>query len=296
MTIGILPVSDQFGDTLFSADWDFNVGGIAYAAQRGQLDYRVAYLRLVDTVNGGLSELVNDGNVYTGDVNIAFNGLKAGIHLYFLDVGKSSVSPDGIEEGWYGITASGDLGPASLNGFFLVNHGQNGTDPSNTGYALKAEGGLPLGQARAGLLFIYTTGDKAGDPVNDRFLTVQEIVGTLGYWAYTHLFTANGPSDVNDLGLTIGNNGRGLLTIQAKLSSPLVERLSGEMVVGYFQAAEDNATGDNDMGTELAGMLTYAMAQNLNLQAGAAGALMGDFFGAGADDLYEVFSRFQLQF
>jgi hypothetical protein len=240
-----------------------------------------------------------------GDLNFGLNGIKAGAHVYHLYVGQVSdttstaLSAGKTTEGWYGLTASGDFGPAALNGFFILNNGKTSGGPYHTGYAVKGEGSLPLGPARGNLLVIYTTGDKFVGGVqetNDRFVTVQQIVGTQGYWAYTHLFTANGPSDVNDLGLRIDNGGSGLLTIQGKLSAPLVERLSGDLVVGYFQAAEDNAAGNNDMGTEVAGMLTVGVAKNLNLQAGVAGAFLGDFFATGADDLYEAFSRFQLQF
>lgn len=307
LAVGILPASDQVGDTLFSADWDFNVGGIAYVAKaKGvPVDYRLAYLRLVDTVNSVVkSDLTRDGHIYVGDVNFGRNALKVGAHVYYLyiggrlaDSGADTVLQAGkTEEGWYGLTAAGDFGPAALNGFFILNNGRTAGSPTHTGFAVKGEGSLLLGPARGNLLFIYTTGDKEGDPVDDQFSTVQAMVGTQGYWAYTHLFTANGPSDVNDLGVRIDNGGRGLLTIQGKLSAPLIERLSGDMVVGYFQAAEDNAAGNKDMGTEVAGMLTLEVAKNLNLQVGAAGAFLGDFFATDADDLYEAFSRFQLQF
>jgi len=304
LAIGILPVSDQFGDTLFSSDWDFNVGGILHTAKTGPVEHRLAYLRLVDTVNSNTkADLTRDGHIYLGDLNFKLNELTVGAHVYYLYQGKvadqTGTSPPpagGIQEGWYGITASVPLGPAAFNGFFILNSGfSDATLQHHTGYAVKGEGSLPLGPARGNLLVIYTTGDKPGQ-TSDRFVTIQQLVGTQGYWAYTHLFTANGPSDVNDLGLRIDNGGSGLLTIQGKLSVPIVERLSGDLVVGYFQAAEDNAAGNSDMGTEVAGMLTFEVAKDLNLQAGVAGAFLGDFFGTNADDLYEGFSRFQLQF
>lgn len=304
LAVGILPASDQVGDTLFSADWDFNVGGIAYVAKKGRVDYRLAYLRLVDTVNSSVNaDLTRDGNIYVGDLNFKLNEVRVGVHAYYLYLGKvadqtgpSPPPPGGLQEGWYGLTASAPLGPVALNGFAIVNTGfSDSTRQHHTGFAVKGEGSFSLGQARASLLAIYTTGDKPGD-VDSRFVTVQEIVGTQGYWAYTHLFTANGPSDVNDLGVRIDNGGRGLLTVQGKLSGPIVKRLSGDLIAGYFRSARDNAAAKHYMGTEVAGMLTLEVAKNLNLQAGAAGGFMGDFFATGADNLYEVFSRFQLQF
>lgn len=305
ITVGILPISDQVGDTLFSADWDFNVGGIAYMAKRGPIDYRLAYLRLVDTVNSGnISDLDNDGNVYVADLNYGLDMVKLGAHIYYLGIGRvtdprapASLSDGRTDESWYGLTAAGSLGPSSLNGFFIINNGKTSGSDEHTGYAVKAEGSIPLGPAKGFLLFIYTTGDDPGK-VDKRFTTIQNFVGTQGYWAYTHLFTANGPSDVNDLGVRIDNGGLGLLTLQGKLSSPIVARLSGDLIAGFFQAAKEKvAGGGKNMGTELAGMLTFEVSNNLNLQAGVASAFLGDdFFGANADDLYEVFSRFQLQF
>jgi hypothetical protein len=45
---GILPANDQVDQMLFSADWDLNIGGIAYAGKVGDIDYRLAYVRLVE--------------------------------------------------------------------------------------------------------------------------------------------------------------------------------------------------------------------------------------------------------
>jgi len=305
LAAGILPASDQVGDTLFSADWDFNVGGIAYMGKMGPLDYRVAYLRPVDTVNSEFQEdLWKDGHLAVGDVNIGSNAFKVGLHVYYLSVGKvkdPGASPafraGRTNEGWYGLTASGKLGPAALNGFFMVNNGRFFGSSRHTGYAVKAEGSLPLGPVTGSLLFIFTTGDEDPTKPDDRFVTIQELMGTQGYWAYTHLFTANGPSDVNDLGLRISNEGSGLWTVQGKLSAPLIKGLNGDLIAGWFRAEEENpATNASYLGTEVAGMLTLSVAKNTVLQVGVAGAFLGDFFAKGAESLYEVFSRFQLQF
>ena len=158
---------------------------------------------------------------------------------------------------------------------------------------------MPLVFGTLRVLGIYSSGDSEGAASEDQFRTIQGIFGTEGYWAYTHIFTANGPSDVNDLGVGIDNGGRGLISLQAKLETSLVDKLDGELFLGWFQASEDNSAGNNDMGTEVGGMLTYAVAENLNLQFGAALAFLGDYYKSGGqdpDNLYEVFGRFQLQF
>lgn len=302
---GILPTSDQVGDTLFSADWDFNVGGVMYLGKTGPLEYRLAYLRPVETVNSEFQEdLWKDGHLAIGDLNIAFDAVKVGLHVYYLRIGQvedpgaaPALRAGRTHEGWYGLTASGSLGPVALNGFVMVNTGRFFGSARHTGYAVKAEGSLPLGPVTGSLLFLFTTGDQDPTKPEDRFVTLQELVGTQGYWAYTHLFTANGPSDVNDLGLRIDNKGSGLWTVQGKLSAPLFKRVRGDLIVGWFQAEEKHpVTHASYLGTEVAGMLTLDVAKHMVLQVGAAGALLGDFLAQDAEDLFEVFSRFQLQF
>jgi hypothetical protein len=68
---GILPVSDQLGDTLFSADWDFNVGGITYNSVLGKLRYRLAYLRMVDGVASSDRDVVGENSdLFVADAHL----------------------------------------------------------------------------------------------------------------------------------------------------------------------------------------------------------------------------------
>jgi hypothetical protein len=304
LAAGIIPVSDQLGDTNFSADWDFNVGGIAWSSMFGNVDYRLAYVRAIDGVASSDSSVVEDNaHLFIADANFpAGEKAKVGGHIYYLysdgDLSKALGFPGEVKQGWYSLSGSADLGALMLNGFVSLNDGDVGkTD--NTGYALKAEAIIPLGSPTLKVLAVYSSGDEAGKEPDDQYRTIQGIFGTEGYWAYTHLFTANGPSDVNDLGVGLDNGGLGLLSIQAKVEGPLMDKLSGELTGGWFQAGEDNATGNDDMGGEVGGMVTYEMAKYLNLQVGVAYAFLGDFFEVdkkNPDDLYEVYTRFQLQF
>ncbi len=308
---GVLPLSDQVGDTLFSADWDFNVGGVTLFGKAGAGEYRAAFVRLIEGLSSNIpEELSREGDFYVLDYTLPVNKqLKLGGHLYYLDVDRITALPADlrdVQEAWLAATLSGKVGIADVNGFLILNAGrdfkESGVAGDHTGFAFKLEGSIPLGSGKLSLLGLYATGDAEGT-IDKRFVTPQEIAGTQGYWAYTHLFTANGPSDVNDLGVRIGNSGAGLLTLQAKYEFPLMPRLSGQAVVGWFQAAEARARTDGvravrsrDMGTELSGMLTLSVMKGLNLQAGAAYARLGEFFGPRTDNLYEVFTRFQLQF
>jgi hypothetical protein len=131
--------------------------------------------------------------------------------------------------------------------------------------------------------------------VDQRFVTPMGLFGTSGYWAYTHIFTPNGPSDVNDLGVEIGNRGAGLLTAQVQAGFPIGSRAGVDVAVGWFRAAESR-NGSRDMGSEVSGTFRTQLAAPLRLDAGAAVAALGDFFASDADTVYELFSRLQLQF
>ena len=295
---GILPVSDQLGDTIFSADWDFNVGGAALIGKADTVDYRVVYVRLLDD----LINLEDDQNGHLGilDINAKLNDIMLGGHVYYLSVDHDAAGLDKNTQGWYSVTASAKVGMADLNGFVLFNSGEI-ADESNDGVGVKVEGIVPIGNLRLSVMGLLTTGDET--PAKG-FQTLEGIVGSSGYWAYTYIFTAHGPSDVNDFGLEIGNRGRGLRTVQAKLDISVTDRLAAQIMAGWFQSSEDiivsSLNKGSDLGTEFGGQIKYGVAKNLNLEVGAAVASLDDAAVAlyqitDEDSVKEVFARFQLE-
>ncbi len=295
LTAGILPISDRVGDTLFSADWDFNVGGIEYLGEEGELAYRLSYLRLVDTLDSGLDR---DGHFLIGDLSHPVGSAMLGAHAYFLqkdgNSGLTGFLAQEAEEGWYALSLSGDIGESTAKGFVILNQGSLDED-SHTGVAIKGEVSIPAGDASLSALALFTTGDSAGSSRSSSFVTPQGLLGTGGYWQYTHIFAANGPSDVNDLGVNIGNADAGLLTLQSKLDYPFSDLVAGQLDVGWFRATEAR-NSSRTMGVEVGGMLNIKLTDYLNFEVGGAGAFLGDFFAAGTDDVFEIFSRFQLEF
>src|SRR3989304_3079083 len=246
---GILPASDQLGDTIFSADWDFNVGGILYKGKADTIDYRAAYLRLVDDmikINDITkdSEMTDDknGGIYIIDLNTAIEAVKIGGHIYYLSVDKGASALSETKEGWYGLSASAKVDMLDVNGFVVLNSGEVG-DESNDGFGVKVEGGIPVGKMRISGMALMTTGDDKDLATIDYdtstsddnrtfskgYQTIEGLLKTRGYWAYTYIFTPHGPSDVNDYGLEIGNRGYGLTTIQAKLDVPVTDNLGAQV-------------------------------------------------------------------
>lgn len=296
---GIIPASDQVGDTLFSADWDFNVGGIAYMGKAEPLNYRAAYVRLVEDSDD--KENDQNGHVYVLDANTSLNAINLGGHIYYVSIDGGAAGLQKITEGYYGVTASTKVNMVNLNGFVLFNSGEI-ADESNDGVGVKVEGSIPIGEMKISVMGLMTTGDET--PTKG-FQTIQGLLGSGGYWAYTYIFTPHGPSDVNDFRLEIGNKGYGLTTIQAKVDIPITDRLDGQVQIGWFQSSEDvvitGSETDNGLGTEFGGQIKYGVAKNLNLEAGVAFASIGDagvklYQVAGEDSVKEVFGRFQLEF
>jgi len=320
---GIIPQSDYLGQTQFSADWDFNVGGVALTGLINNFSYRLSYLRLISGLGfNTINELGEDADLILVDLTHSFSdSTKVGLHFYYLfnDIGKPSVGD--FQQAWIGVTGETRLGLTALNSFLVLNVGkfdQETTLPSgliipkgsNQGFAFKGEAVTPLidltyGPAVLSGLFIFASGDDEGK-MDSRFNTIEGLVGTQGYWAYTHIFTANAPSDVNDFGLDIGNtrlgSGAGLFTAQLKLDLPLYEILSMQLDSGVFLSAKERAQS-RYMGTEVGGMFTIPIVKPLTFQIGFAYASLGGFFESLVTEdqkldknIYELFSRIQLEF
>jgi hypothetical protein len=322
---GILPLSDEFGDTLFSADWDWNVGGIAWLSGNDRSRWRAAFLQLVEGVGSRDADVIDRNGTM-----LAFDFIRAGdtkkdlsfawgAHAYALVIGEG-LPLGGTKEVWLGPSVTVKRDDLTLRLFAILNTGELGrgalaadgtvlggfTDDvaqDHTGWAFRAEAEKPFGAALLKGQVLWTSGDRAFDDngsgqgafIDRRFVTPMGLFGASGYWGYTHIFTANGPSDVNDLGLEIGNQGAGLFTAQVLGRVPLDDRFSLEGVGAWFRAAESRRAG-RDMGYEFSGMLRARLSGPLYLDAGVASAGLGDFFGRDADRIHEVFCRLQLQY
>ena len=154
---------------------------------------------------------------------------------------------------------------------------------------------------------MYSTGDvNPNDNSSDEFRTVAQSVrdnfGAQGYWSYLVITSADGPSDVNDLGVSLQNRSLGLFTVQAKYDYPIFDRLSGRIAAGWLRSATVNPTsGATDMGTELANVFTFDFGGGLKADFGASVLFTGDFYKTSPaaprpDNLYEAFTRLQLEF
>jgi len=308
---GILPANDQVDQMLFSADWDLNIGGIAYAGKVGDVDYRLAYVRLVEGAFYTNIPGIKDKDQYflVLDLNSKLGGLDAGIH-YYGTYGKicdpnSSNYPNNctpsdfitLNQTWAGPTLTYKLDQVNLHAVVLANSGKI-ANTSNSGWLARLEGSTKLGPATLSLLGVYSTGKDNGNG----FKTVHSLLRTGGYWAYTYIFTPQGPSDVNDFGLEPGNGGYGLTTVQAKVDFPITEGLSVQGVLGTFRSNKDMGGNGKSLGTEGGVTLAANVGKHMTLEFGGAVASLGNAGKAIYNNpstkksVNEILSRLQLEF
>lgn len=301
ISAGIIPLTDRVGRVLFDADWDFNVGGIVCWGSVPTGEYRFAYSRLVEGV-GSVNTLDADRDEELLIVDYkpsSLHYIDLGIHLYSLLIPETGETEYSFEDRlgditdnqtWIGFTARRKVSKFDIEGRLLLNRGSI-LDDSHLGIALSASTHFPVGGLSVDAMFLTVTGDPEGK-TEDRFVTLHGLVGTEGYWGYTHIFTASPPSDVNDLGLEIGNNGAGLVAFQARATLPIREELDLNFAGGLFRSSEPR-NDSRDMGKELSAAVTAHINGYLDLDLGLAHAFMGDFYEKDSNDLTELFSRLQ---
>ncbi len=298
---------------LANSVWDFNVAGVNLAGRT--LDH--AHYRLgVFLLGEGDSTFTGDGGalLLAGDLDLIDGDRIWGASLYYLrDNGDYSYGTfggplaayDSSEDWWVGVR--GHLGSDDWDPSVALIYNQGGTegpDWDHAGWAARASARGAVGSGEVALLAAVSTGnDGSGDSGEFRTLaqSARDNFGGQGYWSMLPLSSPSGPSDVNDLGVSLQNQGLGLLTVQAAWIQALNDAVTSHLVAGWLQAAEDHpVSGAADMGVELAAILDWGLRPGLGVQFGAAYMLTGDFYSPGAgvdpDDLYELFFRFQFEF
>ncbi len=308
LTAGLVPLSDKFGDTLFSGDWDWNPLTYMVSGKVGDIDLRVAHANLDENSEGG--EPADDLDQWIIDADTKM-GL--GASFYALNANSSKRN-----EYYAGVRYAGKADMVDYNAFAIYNWGQDNSNAAlqrkHSGYAVKAEAKVPVGAAKFGVMGVYASGDKDfADTTKDdsgAFITPMSFIGHTGYWGYTGKLNVQGPTDtgIDDSHINIdgslgGTTGNGITTIQANLSFPIMPKLDGYAAAGWF-TQNDAATGENkNIGTDLYAQVKYMLADSLNLEAGVDYVALGKGHAASvalatpeSRNVTLVFSRLQLEF
>ncbi len=296
---GLVPMSDKFGDTLFSGDWDFNPLALAWMGKIENVDIRLATGKLMETDPSTDDDL----DAYLADIDIPMGNGSVGGSIYMFRSGDGLTGALGdlgdiATQNYIGVRASQDVGFAKVNGFFVYNMGKIescsaafcsgatiGEDVDNSGYAIKLEGTRPVGSANLGLMLIMTSGDKEIGSTDSAgsFITPMALIDHHGYWGYTGKLNVQGPTDTGiDNPLRVDGSvyggaglGYGLMTIQAKADFPITDKLNGYAAIGIFQHQDVPSVSDESIGTDIYIQGKYNIAQNLNLEAGLDYASIG---------------------
>ena len=313
---GIQGWQDSFGQTLFSSDWDFSVGGLSWVRKFPAMDGAQMKFGIFDLVDRDV-HLVDQSYLLTLDLDQpVMEKHSIGFSAYFLPDRGGYSYPSSVFapyrsawDVWLGGRFRLALPVVPINGFAIYNTGDRedfGNVPTfhHDGVALKLEAGpVPIGPGKVSTQALYSTG---GNTPGGGFRTVAQSArdnfGAEGYWSYLMLVTPQGYTDVNDMGVSLQNRGCGLFTLQTKYDYPIFQKLSGTIAVGWLRSDTPNpANGSTDMGTELGNNFTLDFGGGLKADLGAAVLFTGDFYkpSAGAPPpatLYEAFTRVQLEF
>ena len=312
---GIQGWQDSFSQTLFSSDWDFSVGGLSWVRKFPDFNNSQMKFGIFELVEGN-AQLVDQSYLVTLDIDQPVGEKNSiGFSVYYLPDrgGYSYPTPvfapyKSAWDVWLGARFRLDLPIVPINGFAVYNMGEREDFGApifqHDGVALKLEAGaVPIGPGKVSCQTVYATG---GDTPGGGFRTVAQSArdnfGSEGYWSYLMLATPQGYTDVNDAGVSLQNRGYGLLTMQTKYEYPICCRLSGTLAAGWLRSDRPNpANGSTDMGTELGNDFTLDFGGGLKADFGVSVLLTGDFYKASPaaahpDDVYEAFTRLQLEF
>ena len=327
---GIQGWQDSFGQTLASSDWDFDVGGLSWLRTFPAFGDMTMLLGMF-SLNEANVHSADDATLFTLDLDwCCSKDSSFGFSTYYLpDSGGDQVLGPGLPNNgysypqaapyasawdvWIGVRARTKLMRVPINAFVIYNPGERkelGGAPTfkHWGTGLKLEAGpIAIGPGELSFQTLYSTGDaNPGDNSSNEFRTVaqseRDNFGAQGYWSYLVITSADGPSDVNDLGVSLQNRGFGLFTVQANYAYPIYQALSGRIATGWLRSATTNPTsGATEMGTELANVFTLDFGGGLIADFGASVLFTGDFYKTSPaaprpDNLYEAFTRLQLEF
>jgi hypothetical protein len=318
---GLLPLSDRFGDTLYSGDWDFNPLAASVELKPGDLDLRFAAGRLVEGVevletHDNMSVIVADADWKEFGASLAWFNADRGL------AGGGASTMEAISLLVPGVRYKGELGKLKLGVGLLASvfsAREGNADLEALGFAGRAEASLPLqDKMRLSVLAAVGTGDenfRKEEGSASSFITPMSLAGTHGYWGYTGKLTIQGPTDtgiddpINLDGGSYGNQnlGRGLVTAQAKLTGEANDWLAYHLGLGWFRGMAEGVGGGTDIGFDAYGQLTWTLSGPLKLDTGAGFASLGDGYhtptldaqGAPSDERRNLFfavSRLQLEY
>ena len=213
--------------------------------------------------------------------DLTFTGLTVGegeIFTYGFDF-DASFDNFGVWATLYGQTGDLELSPVS--------------DLDFEGWLAAVGGNVMLGPVDLHGQFIYTPGDD--DPADSDFEAIFSPSGSyywseiMGFGIFDNEASEGSPAD------KINN----LMAFNIGASMKPMDKLKVEVDLWYAELEEDNAFGEDELGTEVDVKITYMLVEGLNLDLVGAYLFAGDATstdGENDEDPYEVGARLSLSF
>lgn len=288
--VGIVPLSDKFGDTLFSGDWDFNPLALEFTGKIGDINVRAGTGKVTER------EEAKDDDFDSYLLDVDYEGIGGSFYYFMVEepttLGGPGFTGTNITLAIYGLRAERDLGSFNISGFIMGSsyneeNAINSTDDrSANGLAAKIAVSVPISSVKIGAMAIYAMGDsdfKENRHYSNSFITPMSLYGGHGYWGFTGKLNIQGPTDTGiddpvriDGGSYNNNNlGMGLTTVQVNAGFPIINRLDGYVALGYYTLNDAPANRDKYVGTDVYTQLKWNIGKALNLESGIDFAALG---------------------
>lgn len=195
-----------------------------------------------------------------------------------------------------GVNATGKVGPAVVDGFFIYQLGKT-TSKDISAFAANLGARMPVGPGTLRSELLYMSGDDGNDAKTTHGFTV--IGGECGYMKSGMQILARDNSLVmtrNNALFYDNNAGQGIMLATLGYDLPLSKKLMFSSNVGYGAVESRNqhivASSGSDLATEINISLPYKPKDTLTIAPRFAYAFLGDFYkgqaagGKTPDDLY----------
>ena len=253
-------------------------GGYGKDANDNDVDYYG--LLPTFTVSDGIS--VNPFVVYATSEDASAWGRTSAfeeVNIWYVGV-NADLKLDAVSLWFSGIYEGGDVDYAA------------GGDGDISAWVVGFGASMGVGPVDVHGQFMYATGDGDSDEDVEEFFVPQGAsyywAEIMGYGIFDNQGSANSPTDqmTNIMFAGIG------------ASFKPVDKLKLAADLWYAKLAEENAAGDDDLGTELDFVVTYNLVDNLNLDVVAAYLFTGDatYKGDNDENAYELGYRLSLSF
>ncbi|WP_306535397.1 hypothetical protein [Geobacter sp.] len=293
--VGMQPYDDAFKGVLFGAD----MAGLLVSRSFGPLDASAGFFRFDDS--GLPGKRARDMVAATARYAVT-KDIKVGGAYYFIGDDRSETDTfvrdylfqqQGETNTFHnlGINAEANLGPVTIDGFFLYQFGTlediaaiSGRDRDVSAFAgnVGARGKIGPGTARAE--FLYVSGDTGGGSSTNSFQSIQDEHGFYNGNLQLLFRDAYAMTIDNAVVYTSNNKDQGVIAGFLGYDLPITSKLSSSFNAGFASVAKENRNTTLDtsngkyLGTEVNASVDYKLFDNMTASVRGAYVILGDYF------------------